>query len=169
LFQTDIKQREREDLGGADRLVLFLLMAHLPFIYFLVPMDYGTHWLGAIPATLVVIASALAYRAMPGSLISRSMMTVSLMIMSMILIMQQLGRLEMHFHIFAAMAFIIIWRDYRMILLPRPLLLFTMPSRFRCNCQAYNWAVCHSWSTLRTATGKPFSFMLLLSLLRLVC
>lgn len=117
LFQTDIQQRQREDLSGADRLVLLLLAAHLPFIFFLVPMGYGTHFLGAIPASLIVIACALAYRSMPGSLLSRSMLTVGLMMMSMILIMQQLGRLEMHFHIFAAMAFIIIWRDFKMILL----------------------------------------------------
>lgn len=117
LLKSEIQQRQQEELSAADRLVMLLLAAHLPFIYFLVPMGYGTHWLGAVPATLVVIASALAYRAMPGSLVSRSIMTTSLMIMSMILIMQQLGRLEMHFHIFAAMAFVIIWRDYRMILL----------------------------------------------------
>ncbi len=117
LLQTDTLEREREDLIGADRLVLLLLVAHLPFIFFLVPMGYGTHFLGAIPATLIVIACALAYHSMPGSLLSRSMLTVGLMMMSMILIMQQLGRLEMHFHIFAAMAFIIIWRDFRMIML----------------------------------------------------
>jgi methyl-accepting chemotaxis protein len=37
------------------------------------------------------------------------------MVMSMIIIMQQFGRLEMHFHIFAALAFLIIWRDWRVV------------------------------------------------------
>ncbi|HEC73283.1 MAG TPA: hypothetical protein ENI26_02805, partial [Methylophaga aminisulfidivorans] len=42
---------------------------------------------------------------------------VSFMVMSMIMIMQQFGRLEMHFHIFTALAFLIIWRDWRVIVI----------------------------------------------------
>ncbi|MCX4192371.1 methyl-accepting chemotaxis protein [Methylophaga sp. OBS1] len=117
LFQADIQQRQNEDLKGGDRLVLIILLAHLPLIYWLVPAGYGTHLQGAIPASLAVLASGFAYKTLPGTLLSRSVMTVSLMLMSMILIMQQFGRLEMHFHIFAALAFVIIWRDYRMVLL----------------------------------------------------
>lgn len=116
-FQADIQHRQQEDLKGSDRLVLFILLAHLPFIYWLVPAGFGTHFQGAVPATLAVIASWFAYQTLPGTLLSRSVMTISLMLMSMILIMQQFGRLEMHFHIFVALAFVIIWRDYRMILL----------------------------------------------------
>ncbi|MEC9314832.1 MAG: hypothetical protein VYB22_08085 [Pseudomonadota bacterium] len=116
-FQADTQHRQKEDLKGSDRLVLFILLAHLPFIYWLVPAGFGTHFQGAVPATLAVIASWFAYQTLPGTLLSRSVMTISLMLMSMILIMQQFGRLEMHFHIFVALAFVIIWRDYRMILL----------------------------------------------------
>lgn len=116
-FQTDIQHRQQEELKGSDRLVLLILLAHLPFIYWLIPAGYGTHFQGAVPATLAILASWFAYKTLPGTLLSRSVMTVSLMLMSMILIMQQFGRLEMHFHIFVALAFVIIWRDYRMILL----------------------------------------------------
>lgn len=117
LLDDDIHQRNQEDLKASDRLVLLILAAHLPFIYFIVPAGYGTHFLGALPATLAVLTSWFAYKTLPGTLLSRSVMTVSLMIMSMILIMQQYGRLEMHFHIFAALAFMIIWRDFRVVLL----------------------------------------------------
>jgi len=117
LFQTDIQQRQSQDFKTSDRLVLLILMAHLPFVYWLVPAGFGTHFQGGIPATLAVLASWFAYKTLPGTLLSRSVMTVSLMLMSMIVIMQQFGRLEMHFHIFVALAFVIIWRDYRMVLL----------------------------------------------------
>lgn len=117
LLREDIKKRNDEDLQTSDRFVLYILIAHLPFIYFIVPAGYGTNFAGAIPATLAVFASWFAYKSMPGTLLSRSVMTVSLMVMSMIIIMQQYGRLEMHFHIFAALAFLIIWRDFKVILL----------------------------------------------------
>ncbi len=116
-LQNDILTRNQEDLCISDRVVLWILLAHLPFVYLIIPAGFGTHLHGAIPATLVVIASWLAYKTMPGTLLSRSVLAASLMIMSMIVIMQQYGRLEMHFHIFAALAFLIIWRDYRVLLL----------------------------------------------------
>ncbi len=112
-----IQARTRADHSSSDRFVFWLLLAHLPFVFFIVPMNYGTHIQGSLPAVVAVLASWLAYRIMPGTFFSRSMLAASLMIMSMILIMQQLGRLEMHFHIFAALAFLIIWRDFRVLLL----------------------------------------------------
>lgn len=118
-FQTideNVIQRKHEDNVSNDKFVLWLLIAHLPFIFFIVPIGYGTHFEGAIPAVIVVLASWYVYHTLPGTLFSRSVMAAGMMMMSMILIMQQLGRLEMHFHIFAALAFLIIWRDYRVML-----------------------------------------------------
>lgn len=106
-------QRLLEDAQASDKIMLMILAAHLPFIYFFIPMGFGTNLQGAIPATLAVIASFAAYNAAKGSLFSRIIISVSFMVMSMVIIMQQLGRLEMHFHIFATLAFLIIWRDWR--------------------------------------------------------
>ncbi|EGL55333.1 MULTISPECIES: methyl-accepting chemotaxis protein [Methylophaga] len=114
---SQLYARRQQDMQASDKFVLIILLSHLPFIYFLVPMGFGTHIHGAIPATLACLSSFFVYKTMPGTLASRSIMTVSLMLMSMIVIMQQFGRLEMHFHIFATLAFIIIWRDYKMLLL----------------------------------------------------
>ncbi len=111
------KQKLASDLNASDKIMLYILVAHLPFIYFIVPAGYETHMQGAVPATLAVIASAAAYFSARGTVISRSVIAVSLMLMSMILIMQQLGRLEMHFHIFSVLAFLIIWRDWRILVL----------------------------------------------------
>tara|TARA_R110001583_G_scaffold173287_1_gene327173 strand:- start:21369 stop:22919 length:1551 start_codon:yes stop_codon:yes gene_type:complete len=110
-----LTQRLLEDAQASDKIMLIILAAHLPFIYFLIPMGYGTHLQGAIPATLAVIASFAAYNAAKGSLFSRIVISISFMVMSMIIIMQQFGRLEMHFHIFATLAFLIIWRDWRVV------------------------------------------------------
>lgn len=111
-----LEQKVRDDAIWSDKFMLAILAAHLPFIYFLVPMGFNTHWQGAIPATLTVLASAAAYMANKGSLLSRCVIGVSFMVMSMIMIMQQMGRLEMHFHIFSVLAFLIIWRDWRVLI-----------------------------------------------------
>lgn len=115
-IDENVNQRKWKDNVSNDKFVLWLLTAHLPFIFFIVPMGYGTHLNGAIPALIIVLAAWYVYKTLPGTLLSRSVMSAAMMIMSMILIMQQLGRLEMHFHIFAALAFLIIWRDYRVLL-----------------------------------------------------
>lgn len=110
-----LNQRLSEDAQASDRIMLLILAAHLPFIYFFIPMGYGTYLQGAIPASLAVIASFAAYNAAKGSLFSRVVISISFMVMSMIIIMQQFGRIEMHFHIFATLAFLIIWRDWRAV------------------------------------------------------
>jgi methyl-accepting chemotaxis protein len=111
--QQATSELEVKDFQASDKIMLIILSLHLPLVYFLVPWGFNTHLQGAIPATLVVLASFAAYKSAAGSLFSRAVIAASFMVMSMVFIMQQMGRLEMHFHIFAALAFMIIWRDWR--------------------------------------------------------
>jgi len=113
----NVQQRLSDDNVNNDKLVLWLLLAHLPFIFFVVPMSYCTHLHGGLPAIMVVLTAWFVTYRFPGTLLSRSVLAVSMMMMSMIIIMQQFGRLEMHFHIFASLAFLIIWRDFRVIII----------------------------------------------------
>lgn len=110
-------QKLAADHAESDKIMLYILIAHLPLIYFVVPSGYETHWQGAIPATLAVIACVGAYMVAKGTLLCRGLIGASMMLMSMVLIMQQMGRLEMHFHIFSALAFLIIWRDWRVLVI----------------------------------------------------
>jgi len=109
------KKNTYTDQQSSDKIMLLILTAHLPFIYFIVPYGFETHLQGAIPATLAVIASTMAYFSAKGTFASRSVIAVSFMMMSMVMIMQQMGRLELHFHIFSALAFLIIWRDWKVL------------------------------------------------------
>lgn len=117
IYQNEIRKRESDDYASSDKIVLFLILAHLPFIFFIIPQGYGTQLHGSIPAIAIALASVIAYIQYRGHFICRLVLTLAMMMMSMILIMQQLGRLEMHFHIFAALAFLIIWRDYRLLVI----------------------------------------------------
>lgn len=112
-----LDKKDFDDAVWSDKFMLLILVLHLPFVYFIVPSGYGSHMQGAVPATLAVLASFSAFFAAKGSLISRGVIAASLMIMSMVMIMQQLGRLEMHFHIFSVLAFLIIWRDWKVIVI----------------------------------------------------
>lgn len=47
----------------------------------------------------------------PGSLLSRSAIAVGFMGFSLIFIQQHMGRIEMHFHIFVAIAFLLRYKD----------------------------------------------------------
>ncbi|GLS24969.1 methyl-accepting chemotaxis protein [Marinibactrum halimedae] len=107
------KEIQLRDTIATDKIMLAVLAMHLPFVYFIVPWGYGTHLVGSVPATLAVIGSALVYFGAPGSLASRCAISASFMVMSMVFIFQQMGRLEMHFHIFASLAAMVLWRDWR--------------------------------------------------------
>ncbi|WP_430009644.1 methyl-accepting chemotaxis protein [Methylophaga lonarensis] len=113
----NIKQRASKDNIANDWLVFWILLAHLPVVMFVVPYGYGTQLAGTVPAVLVVFAAWLMLRVAAGSFLSRAFLAIALMMMSMILIMQQFGRLEMHFHIFVALAFLVVWRDFRVLLI----------------------------------------------------
>jgi len=115
--QLYMTNRIKRDAAWSDKFMLIILALHLPFIYFIIPNGYGTHIQGGVPATLIFVASVIAYFSSKGTLLSRAVIGTSFMIMSMIIIMQQMGRTEMHFHIFSALAFLTIWRDWKVIVI----------------------------------------------------
>ena len=55
----------------------------------------------------------MIYRAAPGSLVSRTAIACALMISSALMIQQNQGMTEMHFGIFALLAFLLYYRDWR--------------------------------------------------------
>src|SRR4051794_11838523 len=100
---------------GADRMLSLLLVLHLPAALGLAAL-HGT-WLAAILVGGGVSAGAyvLAQRA-PGTFATRAFIAVGLMAYSALFISQTHGMIEMHFHIFSALAFLLVYRDWRTIL-----------------------------------------------------
>ncbi|MHA7878539.1 MAG: methyl-accepting chemotaxis protein [Saccharospirillum sp.] len=96
----------------ADKILWLILLAHAPITALLVPIGYGTFRF-AIIATLLVVALATAgYFLLRGQRAYSALTGVLLMTYSAIMIQAQLGRIEMHFHIFGALAFLLIYRDW---------------------------------------------------------
>ncbi len=108
-----VNEKLRLDYERSDRYILYILLAHLPFAWFIVPMGYDTHLLGGIPALLVSAAALFTYMTMRGTLASRIILSICLMAYATIFITQQLGRIEMHFHVFVVFALMLIYRDWR--------------------------------------------------------
>ena len=108
-YAVEIRER-------SDRQVLFILLAHVPVVGLLVPMGYGTTTFALIASLLVGGIAAAGYFTMRGTRALSSLFAVCLMLFSAIMIQAQMGRIEMHFHIFAALALVIIYRDWLPVL-----------------------------------------------------
>ena len=95
-----------------DRQMLAILLAHVPVVGLLVPMGHGTTTFALIAASLVAGLAGAGFATMRGTRALSSWFAICLMLYSAIMIQAQLGRIEMHFHIFAALALVIIYRDW---------------------------------------------------------
>ena len=96
----------------ADRLLRRLLLAHLLLVVALAPL-HGT-WREALMAGLPIIGLGwfVGWR-WEGRLVARFTIAAALLSLSALIIHQTGGMIEMHFHIFAILAFLLLYRDWR--------------------------------------------------------
>ena len=99
-----------------NRIMLYIILAHLPFFFLIQGVgDHNTYfvYVSSILNSLVVL---FAYKLFSESQTFGYVVAISLMVNSAILIQGQMGQTEMHFHIFATMAFLTVYRSWRVIL-----------------------------------------------------
>ncbi|MBX7059909.1 MAG: hypothetical protein K1X75_17745 [Leptospirales bacterium] len=120
-ISPQIQDLWRLEMVKFDRFMLALLFLHAPFALFAAPYGYGTWLYGVIGASLACLVGTLAYLFARGTLLSRFIMANMLAVYSATFILQQFGRIEMHFHVFGSIAFLAIYRDWRVLLAPAPL------------------------------------------------
>lgn len=103
----------------SDKFVYGILLAHLPFTMWLIPImhDTGTTVFSVISSLLVITIVSVSYFLFRGQRAFSLIAAVCLMLFSVIMIQSALGRIEMHFHIFVALAFLLIYRDWLPIML----------------------------------------------------
>jgi methyl-accepting chemotaxis protein len=96
----------------ADRVLALLLVAHFPVALGLAAL-HGT-WLTAVlwGGAISGICWWLAHT-QPGAVITRFAIAAGLMGYSALLIHESGGVIEVHFHIFAGLAFLLVYRDWR--------------------------------------------------------
>jgi methyl-accepting chemotaxis protein len=96
----------------ADRVLSSLLLAFFP-LSLLVAAVHDTWVLAIVAGSLLSFGPLLVCRSRPGSLTSRLVVAAAYMGYSVLLIQQTHGKLELHFGIFAALAFLLLYRDWR--------------------------------------------------------
>jgi len=104
----------RDVRRSADRLLSILLALHFPAALGLAAL-HGT-WLAAVLVGGTVSGGAwLLARRAPGAFLTRAWIGLGLMAYSALFISQAHGLIEMHFHVFGALAFLLVYRDWRVV------------------------------------------------------
>ncbi|BCN92639.1 hypothetical protein THMIRHAM_04240 [Thiomicrorhabdus immobilis] len=102
-------------LLSADKKMLLILLAHIPFVALLAPLGYDTFSF-AIPMTAVIATLILlSFFTLKGTRGFGILSGVFLMLYSATLIQTEMGRIEMHFHIFVALAFLLLYKDWLVV------------------------------------------------------
>ena len=96
----------------SDRLIGWLLVAHFPVALALAPV-YGTWGPALIVGGLVSALAAWLLRTAAGAPATRFAMAAGLMTYSALFIHQAHGMVELHFHVFATLAFLLAYADWR--------------------------------------------------------
>lgn len=98
-----------------NKMMLFILLAHLPV--FLLIQGIGEHssFFLIVASFMLSAIVALSYTKLKEQQAFGYVVATALMINSAILIQSQLGQLEMHFHIFATMAFLLMYRSWKIV------------------------------------------------------
>ncbi|WP_026972526.1 methyl-accepting chemotaxis protein [Aliagarivorans marinus] len=97
---------------SADKFVYYILLAHFPVVGLLIPIGYGSFGFALIMSLVITIIASLAYFNYRGTRIASCCNAMLLMLYSAVMIQAQLGASEMHFHIFVALAFLLIYKDW---------------------------------------------------------
>jgi len=97
---------------NADRILTRLLIAHGVFALALAPLH--DTWFSAIVwgGGITLVGSFIATR-WRGTVLARMALATSLLLFSALIIHQTGGMIEMHFHIFGILAFLLMYRDWR--------------------------------------------------------
>lgn len=95
-----------------DSSMFYILLAHVPVVALLIPLEFQTGGFAALASVILGVVTTCGYFLLRGERSCSVFFAACLMAWSAIMIQSQMGRVEMHFHIFAALALVIIYRDW---------------------------------------------------------
>lgn len=95
----------------SDKVMLVLAVIHWIAATLIFSISYDTYLYGFVGGGLIVLTLFVAYPYFKGTQVMRVLVAISLMLFSLIFIQQHLGRIEMHFHVFIAMAILTLYKD----------------------------------------------------------
>ncbi|WP_295051396.1 EAL domain-containing protein [Sulfuricurvum sp.] len=95
----------------ADKVMLVLIVIQWIIATFVTSLSYDTYLYGFVGGGLITLVLLMAYRTFKGTQVMRALVGVGMMLFSLIYIQQHLGRIEMHFHVFIALAILSLYKD----------------------------------------------------------
>ncbi len=105
------KKNFNEFFLQADKVMLVLIVIQWIIATFVTSISYDTYLYGFVGGGLITLVLLLAYRTFKGTQVMRALVGVGMMLFSLIYIQQHLGRIEMHFHVFIALAILTLYKD----------------------------------------------------------
>jgi methyl-accepting chemotaxis protein len=100
----------------ADRFFFYLLLSHAPFAALIFPSGYDTWWVGISGTIVLLVITILGHFFLQKTVLLRHLYAITLLSYSILFIQVQMGRIEMHFHVFGALAFLLLYRDWKPII-----------------------------------------------------
>jgi len=101
----------KEHFLQADKVMLVLIVIQWFIATFITSISYDTYLYGFVGGGLITLILFWAHRTFKGTQVMRALMGVGMMLFSLIYIQQHLGRIEMHFHVFIALAILSLYKD----------------------------------------------------------
>lgn len=108
---SEIEVKLNEDFKKADRFMLLLIFIHYLASFTLSSYRYDTELVGFITATIITSIVVIGYIFFKTKLLFRILVAIALMAYSALFIQQNLGQIEMHFHVFVAISFLTVYKD----------------------------------------------------------
>ena len=107
----EIRERLVEDHENADEMMMKILLAHWLVAGTVMGLGHGMYLFGAISGAVICAFAYLSKRLLKGTIYFRIIAGACFMLFSMVFIQQNLGRIEMHFHVFVALAMLARYKD----------------------------------------------------------
>lgn len=102
-------------LEHADIFTLKLVLFHWFIVSIITGFLFDAYILGFVGGGLLSAITFYSYKSFRGTQNYRYVIALVLLTFSIIMMQQSLGRIEMHFHIFGALAFLVIYKDYKIL------------------------------------------------------
>ncbi len=110
---AEIQNALQTDLAQTDDFMMKILLAHWFLATTVIGFAHGFYIAGFVGGGVICGIAYLAVRFLRGTAYSGMTIGVCLMLFSALYIQQSLGRIEYHFHVFGALAFLIRYKDIR--------------------------------------------------------
>ncbi|OED43683.1 hypothetical protein AB833_03260 [Chromatiales bacterium (ex Bugula neritina AB1)] len=109
--KQNVRQALADDINSTDQMMMRILFIHWVAAATLSGYAYSQYLLGFVGGAIICGIAWLSLISLRNTIYPRIIMGVSLMLFSALYIQQSLGKIEVHFHIFAALAILLRYKS----------------------------------------------------------